>query len=38
MILFFRKYDLYDQTKMTKLKHTTIVQRRITSENTHKIW
>jgi len=29
---------LYDQTKMTKLKDTTIVQRNITSENRHMIW
>jgi len=27
-----------DQTKMTELKHTTTVQRNITSENRHKIW
>jgi len=29
---------LYDQTKMTKLKHTTTVQWSITSENRHKVW
>jgi len=30
--------SLYDQTKMTELKHTTAVQWSITSENWHKIW
>jgi len=29
---------LYDQTKMTELEHTTLVQRSITSENRHKKW
>jgi len=29
---------LHDQTKMTELKHTTAVQKRISSENRHKIW
>jgi len=40
MTLFFGKHDLmlYDQTKMTKLKHTTAAQRSITSENRQKIW
>jgi len=28
---------LYDQTKMTELKHTTTVQRSITSENKHMV-
>jgi len=28
---------LHDQTKMTDLKHTTTVQRSITSENRHEI-
>jgi len=36
MALFFRKYDLYDKTKMTELEHTTTVQRSITSENSHR--
>jgi len=40
MTLFFGKHDLmlYDQTKMTKLKHATAAQRSITSENRQKIW
>jgi len=29
---------LYDQTKMTEIKHAITVQRSITSENRHKIW
>jgi len=40
MTLFFGKHDfmLYDQTKLTELKHATAVQRSITSENRHEIW
>jgi len=29
---------LYDQRKMTELKHTTTVQRSIINGNRHKIW
>jgi len=32
MTSFFRKYS-YNKTKMTEQKHTTTVQRSITSEN-----
>jgi len=38
--IFVQKINMTvcDQTKMTELKHTTTVQRNITSENRHKIW
>jgi len=37
MTIFSENMTLYDQTKMTEIKHTTTVQRRITSKNRHKI-
>jgi len=37
-LYFSENMTLYDQTKMTELKHATTVQRSITNENRHKIW
>jgi len=36
-LYFSENIALYNQTKMTELKHTTTVQRNITSENRHKV-
>jgi len=36
LLHFSENMSLYDQTKMTKLEHTTTEQKSITSKNSHK--